>query len=136
MSGRVIKEMVHGSKKIPIILAEEVQDRGFKRVIDAIDPTIVQQTGDRVEDAFKGVKMMTPAQKARTEKIVITSMPHSDSPNDPEDHSTVYAKDSAGHNVCVGHVTTDQNKQQITPQGLQTFPPPRTSLIREDFGDI
>ncbi|KAF7125328.1 hypothetical protein CNMCM5793_001506 [Aspergillus hiratsukae] len=73
MTGRVIKEIVHGAKKIPIILAEEVRDKGFRRVIDAIDPAAIQQTGDNVERAFKGPTMMTPSQKAITDKIVVTA---------------------------------------------------------------
>ncbi|GIK02901.1 hypothetical protein Aspvir_006964 [Aspergillus viridinutans] len=113
MSGRVIREIVHGAKKIPIILAEEVRDKGFRRVIDAIDPAVVQQTGDNVERAFKGPKMMTPSQKDITDRIIVTSMPHSESPNDLEDHSTIYVKDSAGRDICVGHVTTDPTKQQV-----------------------
>ena len=39
-------------------------------------------------------------------------MPHP-SPEDPEDHSTVYVKDSDGRDVCVGHVTTNPIKQQV-----------------------
>jgi hypothetical protein len=42
MSGRVIKEIVNGGKKIQIILAEQVQHKGFRRVMDVIDPTIIQ----------------------------------------------------------------------------------------------
>lgn len=65
MSGHVVKEVANGAKKISIILAEEVQDRGYKRVIDAIDPAIIQQTVEKVANAFSGSKMMTTSQKAR-----------------------------------------------------------------------
>ena len=41
-----------------------------------------------------------------------SSMPHA-SPDDPEDHSTIKVKDSAGQDVCIGHVTTDPSKQQV-----------------------
>ncbi len=40
-------------------------------------------------------------------------MPHP-SPEDPEDHSTIYLKDSAGRDVYVGHVTSDAGKQQAS----------------------
>lgn len=32
---------------------------------------------------------------------------------DPDEHSTIYVTDSAGANVCVGHVTTDASKQRV-----------------------
>jgi len=111
MSGRVIKEIANGAKKISIILAEEVQDKGFIRLRGSIDPAVIAQTADRVASAFNGQTLMTTSQKSRADKIIITSMPHP-SPEDPEDHSTIYVKDSTGKNICVGHVTTDTSKQQ------------------------
>ncbi len=47
MSGRVVKEVANGARKVSIILAEEVQDKGYQRVIDAIDPTVIAQTDSR-----------------------------------------------------------------------------------------
>ncbi len=41
-----------------------------------------------------------------------SSMPHP-SADDPDDHSTIYVKDSAGKNVCVGHVATNPSKQKV-----------------------
>ena len=72
MSGRVVKEVANGAKKISIILAEEVQDRGYKRVVDAIDPALITQTAEKVANAFRGSKMMTASQKARAGQIIIT----------------------------------------------------------------
>lgn len=72
MSGRVVKEIANGARKVAIILAEEVQDKGFNRVIDAIDPTVITQTAERVANAFSGSKMMTTSQKAQAGKIIIT----------------------------------------------------------------
>lgn len=46
MSSRVVKEVPNGAKKISIILAEEVLDRGYKRVVGAIDPVLVGQTAE------------------------------------------------------------------------------------------
>lgn len=72
MSGRVVKEVANGARKVSIILAEEVQDRGFKRVIDALDPALIAQTAEKVANAFSGSTMMTASQKARAGKIIIT----------------------------------------------------------------
>ena len=72
MSSRIIKEVAHGAKKVSIILAEEVQDRGYKRVIDAIDPVVIGKTAENVAKAFSASKMMTASQKARASKIIIT----------------------------------------------------------------
>ena len=72
MSGRVVKEVANGARKVSIILAEEVQDRGYKRLINSIDPTVIAQTAEKVANAFSGSKMMTANQKARAGKIIIT----------------------------------------------------------------
>lgn len=60
MSGRVIKEIANGAQKVAILLAEEVQEKGFKRIIDAIDPALIAHTVDKVKNAFTGPTMMTP----------------------------------------------------------------------------
>lgn len=72
MSGRVVREVVNGTKKVSIILAEEVQDKGFKRVITAIDPTRIAQTAEKVANAFNGSQLMTTTQKEQAHKIIIT----------------------------------------------------------------
>ena len=71
MSGRVIKEVANGAKRVSILLAEEVQDRGFKRVIDAIEPQRIAQTAEEVANAFKGSKLMTQSQKEGAARIII-----------------------------------------------------------------
>ena len=71
MSGRVIGGIANGTRKISIILAEEVQDRGFKRIIDAIDPAIISQTAKMVATAFSGSTIMTAGQKSQANEIVI-----------------------------------------------------------------
>ena len=131
MSGRIVKEVANGAKKISIVLAEDVRGKGFKRAIDAIDPAVVDQTAEKVANAVKASTMLTANQKARASKIVITydlacnslesdlliedrSMPHP-SPEDPDEHSTVYIKDSDGKNICVGHVASDSSKQKVSP---------------------
>lgn len=74
MSGRVVREVANGAKKVSIILAEEVQDRGFnfKRVIAAIDPARVAQTADKVANAFSGSKLLTASQKEQAPNSIIT----------------------------------------------------------------
>ena len=72
MSGRVVKEVAYGARRVSIMLAEEVKDKGFKRSIHAIDPALITQTADKVANAFNGSTMMTASQKAQADKIVIT----------------------------------------------------------------
>ncbi len=73
MSGRIVKEVVNGAKRVSTIPAEEVQDRGFKRVIDAIDLALVAETAEKVANVFSGPKLMNANQEARADKIIITS---------------------------------------------------------------
>ena len=67
-----MREVANGAKKLSIIVAEEVQYKGFKRVIDAIDPSLLTQTVENVVNAFNGSKMMTAGQKAKADKLIIT----------------------------------------------------------------
>jgi hypothetical protein len=48
MSGRVVTEVANGAKRVSIVLAEEIQDKGFKRVLDAIDPALITATAEKV----------------------------------------------------------------------------------------
>jgi hypothetical protein len=72
MSGRVVKEVANGAKRVSIVLAEEIQDKGFKRVVDAIDPALITATAEKVASAFSGSTLMTEAQKSQADKIIIT----------------------------------------------------------------
>lgn len=72
MSGRVVKEVANGAKRVSIVLAEEIQDKGFKRVLDAIDPALITTTAEKVASAFSGSTLMTEAQKSQADKIIIT----------------------------------------------------------------
>jgi hypothetical protein len=69
MSGRVVKEVANGAKRVSIVLAEEIQDKGFKRVLDAIDPALITATAEKVASAFSGSTLMTEAQKSQADKI-------------------------------------------------------------------
>ena len=128
MASRFVKQFADGAKKVSILLAEEVQDRGYKRIVDAIDPATVAQTADDVAKAYNGSAMLTESQKAQVCELLIMydrhcicnrrrlmpsrSMPHP-SPEDPDPHSTILMKNQNGQKVCVGHVTTDPNKQKV-----------------------
>jgi hypothetical protein len=68
MFGRVVKEVAIGAKRVSIILAEEVHDKGFKRVIDAIDPALIAATAEKVASVFSGSTLMTESQKAQADK--------------------------------------------------------------------
>ena len=59
MSGPVVKEVAYGARRVSIVLAEEIKDKGFKRPIDAIDPALITQTADKVANAFSGSSMIT-----------------------------------------------------------------------------
>ncbi len=72
ISGRIVKEVANGVRKVSIILAEEVQDKGYKRVIDIIDLTMIIQIAEKVANVFSGSKIITAGQKARAGKIIIT----------------------------------------------------------------
>jgi hypothetical protein len=75
MSGRVIRECLSSVRRVPIVLSERVQDRGFQRLIDAIDPAVITQTADAVAKAFNGSVMLTQDQKEQAAKILITYDP-------------------------------------------------------------
>ena len=51
---------------------EEVQDRSFKGVVDAIDPATLAQTVNKVANAVNVSIMLNVSQKAQAEKIIIT----------------------------------------------------------------
>ena len=56
LAGRVIRNMALGARTVAVLLAEVVQEKSFKRVIDAIEPAIIDETAERVENAFKGLR--------------------------------------------------------------------------------
>jgi hypothetical protein len=72
MAGRVLCHAYHGARAIPLIIAEEVREQGFRRLIDATDPKNLAQTGQMVANAFNGSTMLTESQKARVHKMLTT----------------------------------------------------------------
>ncbi|KAF2180929.1 hypothetical protein K469DRAFT_458029, partial [Zopfia rhizophila CBS 207.26] len=95
-----------------IYVAQEVQHAGYKRVIDAIDANILNDTVEKVKAAAEGDKLLSQTQKASTSSITITSMPHP-SDNDPNPHSSVLFQSAEGWEVCKGHVVPDQKNQEV-----------------------
>ena len=59
----MVREGAYGARRVSIILAEEIKDKGFKRSIDAIDPALITQMADKVANAFSGSTMMTASHK-------------------------------------------------------------------------
>jgi hypothetical protein len=72
MSGRLMKYATIGGRKVPIFIAEDVQHKGYKRLVDTIDKEILNAMVDRVQSVSEGDKMLTDAQKSATESITIT----------------------------------------------------------------
>jgi hypothetical protein len=66
------KKSPTAQKEFSIVLAEEIQDKRLKRVIDAIDPALITATTEKVASAFSGSTLMTEAQKSQADKTIIT----------------------------------------------------------------
>ena len=69
MSGRDIREVAYGMRRVSIILEEEVKDKGFRRLIDAIGPAFITQTVDKVMNAFSGSTMLAGARKLEQTRL-------------------------------------------------------------------
>ena len=72
MSGQLIRQFAYGGYTRSIMVAEQVMERGYWRVISAIDPSIKAETAAKVEAAFQGSTMLSDEVKAAvaTAKIV------------------------------------------------------------------
>lgn len=72
VASRTMKTVLFGNKSIPIAVAEYVQGSNFKRQIDAIDKTILQNVVDKVATAVTGSDLgFTEEEKNRTSKVVV-----------------------------------------------------------------
>lgn len=67
---------VVGGKQVPIHVAEELRDKGFKRLIDVIDKKSLDSTVDKVAEALQGDKLLSAAQQRDTDKVTITYVIH------------------------------------------------------------
>ncbi|KAI9674437.1 MAG: hypothetical protein M1817_001775 [Caeruleum heppii] len=113
MSGQLLRQFASSGQMRTIVLAERVVERGYMRVISAIDAQVKADTAARVEAAFQGSAMLSDEAKARIVTAQIVSMDHT-SDADPEPHSTVRFFDVRGTEVATGHVPTDASKQQAS----------------------
>jgi hypothetical protein len=67
-----IKNATFNGKLIPICLAKEVNHAGFKCVVRAIDPPILDETGDKVKSAIENDKLLSADQASKTSTVTIT----------------------------------------------------------------
>jgi len=111
MSGQLLRQFAYGGQTRKIIIAEEVIERGYKRLISAIEPTIKENTARRVQEALIGKKMLPSHLEAAVVTARIVSMEHT-SNEDPEPHATVELIDATGKKVATGHVPNNPAKQQ------------------------
>jgi hypothetical protein len=58
MSGQLLRQFAYGGTTRKIIIAEEVVERGYKRLVSAIDPAVKDATAKRVQEALEGKKML------------------------------------------------------------------------------
>jgi hypothetical protein len=75
MATKFLKMIGGGSKKIPLKIAAEVTVKGqvvAKRLVDAIDPRILEITTQKIEAAYNGEVMFSDNQKTDIEELVIT----------------------------------------------------------------
>jgi hypothetical protein len=68
---RLMKYASFAGKQIPIYVATVVQDRGFKRVIDAIDPVTLNETVEKVKSALEKNKLLSESQALSTSSVTI-----------------------------------------------------------------
>ncbi len=64
MSGRLLKKFTFGGQTRSIMIAEQVVERGYSRVVSAIDPKVKAETAAKVEAAFQGPTMLSNDVKA------------------------------------------------------------------------
>jgi hypothetical protein len=69
---RLVKYASVASKQIPIYVASEVQHAGYKRVVTAIDTTILNNTVDKVKSALENNKLLSASQASSTSSVTIT----------------------------------------------------------------
>lgn len=67
---RTIKPSTNNT--IHVHIAEEIKEKGYKRLVNNIDPRVLTQSIDKVEEALHGEELITADQLAKTQKAVIT----------------------------------------------------------------
>lgn len=75
MTSRHMTDTVsRAGNNVSVHVAEQVQSKGYIRLIDAIDPMILNKTTERVVKAVEGENMFTEEQAGRVSSVVITYM--------------------------------------------------------------
>lgn len=69
---RLLKYATCGNKQIPIYVASEVRDAGYRRLVDIIDPKVLNDTVDKVKAAAESNRLLSATQASSTSSIVIT----------------------------------------------------------------
>lgn len=69
---RFMKYASVAGKQVPINMATELQYGGYRRVIDAIDQTILNETVDKVKSALENNKLLSATQASSTSSVTIT----------------------------------------------------------------
>ncbi|EFQ88339.1 hypothetical protein PTT_15825 [Pyrenophora teres f. teres 0-1] len=108
------REVVSGSNKYFIYVAETNVKAGYQRIVSAIEPKLLEETIDKVERALKNNTLLSPGHASIAHDIIVASMPHTS--DDPNRHSTVFVHDRTGKHIAVGHVTDDPDKQQLAKE--------------------
>jgi len=54
MSGQLLRQFAYGGQKRTIVIAEQVIERGYNRLVSAIEPELKDATAKRIEDAIQG----------------------------------------------------------------------------------
>lgn len=69
MSRHVSQTIARPGKKISVYIAEQMKDKGYYRAVDAIDPTLLGNTVERVQTAIKGKKILSNEQEAKAASV-------------------------------------------------------------------
>lgn len=73
MASRTMKVFEMCGRKVMISLQTMFKSRGYKILPDVIEPSILEKTVQRAEDACSGGILFTPDQKAKLGSVMITS---------------------------------------------------------------
>lgn len=72
MSRYLGQSVGRSGKTIAIYIAEQVKDKGYYRVVDAIDSTVLNETFERVQTVVQGTKILSTKQEKKVESVLIT----------------------------------------------------------------
>lgn len=73
MSGQLIRKFAFPTgSKMSIFLAQTVNDQGYHRVVEAIDPQVKEDIATKAEAALKNVHMVPSHIQAQVKSIVLT----------------------------------------------------------------